>query len=224
MRQVDPPGGPGDAVTVDRPAGRRTTARSRTLLEDKGVITNATVFQYYVKCQGRRAVPGRRLRRPAQRLVDGRRRRPARRPGPCRRRRRTSRIPEGLWLTDIRAKILETFPRDGPRPSSTPRWPPCARRLSPRTRPTSRASCSPATYEVAEGDEVDEQKLVRQMADEVRRGRRRASASTGPGSEASAYYALPGDHRGVDDRTGGRSCPRTGRRSPGSSTTASTRA
>lgn len=51
MRQLRPPGGRGAAVTVTIPTGTSTSAIAR-LLERKGVVTNATVFRYYLKVVG----------------------------------------------------------------------------------------------------------------------------------------------------------------------------
>lgn len=45
--QVDPPGGPGDAVTVEIPQGA-STSRVGDILDQQGVITSSTLFGFYV--------------------------------------------------------------------------------------------------------------------------------------------------------------------------------
>lgn len=45
--QVDPPGGPGEQVQVQIPEGS-TTSDVGSILDDKGVITSATIFNFYV--------------------------------------------------------------------------------------------------------------------------------------------------------------------------------
>jgi len=48
MRQIDPPGDPGDEVVLTIPRGSSSAAIGN-LLESRDVITNATVFRYYVR-------------------------------------------------------------------------------------------------------------------------------------------------------------------------------
>jgi UPF0755 protein len=47
QRQVDPPGGPGAKVQVQIPEGS-TTSDVGSILDDEGVITSATIFNFYV--------------------------------------------------------------------------------------------------------------------------------------------------------------------------------
>lgn len=48
--QMDPPGPPGDAITIDIPAGS-TTDSIATLLAEEEVVKNPTVFRYYLRWQ-----------------------------------------------------------------------------------------------------------------------------------------------------------------------------
>ncbi|NLD75079.1 MAG: endolytic transglycosylase MltG [Acidimicrobiales bacterium] len=50
-RQVDPPGGPGERVTIDVPAGV-TVSGIGTILEDEGVISNARIFKWWMGRKG----------------------------------------------------------------------------------------------------------------------------------------------------------------------------
>ncbi len=51
QRKIDPPGPPGAAVAVTIPEGS-STARIAAILDDKGVISNATIFRYYLRLKG----------------------------------------------------------------------------------------------------------------------------------------------------------------------------
>jgi UPF0755 protein len=48
QRQINPPGGPGDAVTITIPA-QSTVDDIVDLLADEGVVSNPTVFRYYLR-------------------------------------------------------------------------------------------------------------------------------------------------------------------------------
>ena len=159
-RQLDPPGGPGDPVTLTIPTGSSTT-QIGTLLENKGIISSAVVFQYYVKFKD--AGPfkageydGLTLNDSMSNVVNRLKK------GPLPPVTRTITIPEGLWLSDIRAKILETFPEMDPTELDT-----ALASVRSKYQPDGVTSLEgllfPATYEVSKGDEVDEQKLVQQM-------------------------------------------------------------
>lgn len=50
-RQIDPPGGPGERVAIDVPAGV-TVSGIGTILEDEGVISNATIFNWWMGRKG----------------------------------------------------------------------------------------------------------------------------------------------------------------------------
>ena len=51
QRQVDPPGGPGERVSVTVEQGA-TTADVADLLADQGVVTDARIFRYYLRVRG----------------------------------------------------------------------------------------------------------------------------------------------------------------------------
>jgi UPF0755 protein len=51
QRKIDPPGGPGRRVSVVVPRGA-TTADVADLLEEKGVISDARIFRYYLRVRG----------------------------------------------------------------------------------------------------------------------------------------------------------------------------
>jgi UPF0755 protein len=164
MRQIDPPGEPGEPVTITIPTGSSTT-QIGTLLEDKGVISSAIVFQYYVKFKD--AGPfkageydGLTLNDSMSDVVNRLKK------GPLPPVTRTIAIPEGLWVSDIRARILETFPEMDPAELDT-----ALSTVRSKYQPDGVTNLEgllfPATYEVSKGDEVDEQKLVQQMVSKM---------------------------------------------------------
>ena len=51
QRRIDPPGAPGSEVTITIPKGS-STARIAAILDAKGVISNATIFRYYLRLKG----------------------------------------------------------------------------------------------------------------------------------------------------------------------------
>jgi UPF0755 protein len=159
LKQIDP-GGAGDEVTITIPAGA-TTAQIANLMEREGVVTNATVFQYYVRWRG--AGPfdagiydGLRKRSSMDAVID------RLEAGPLPPSMTQIVIPEGMWVQDISTKILETFPNMNELEL-------LAALTSVRSKYQPEGSTElegllfPATYSVQEGDESDEQKLVRQM-------------------------------------------------------------
>ena len=160
LRQVNPSGAPGDAVVLTVPTGS-STAQIGTLLENQGIITNAGVFQYYVKFKG--AGPFKAgdydglYRNDSMDNVIKRLRKdplpPVTRPIV---------IQEGLWLSEVKAKILLTFPEMNAAELDT-----ALTTVRSKYQPDGVTSLEgmlfPATYEVEKGDEVDEQKLVQQM-------------------------------------------------------------
>jgi UPF0755 protein len=164
LRQIDPPGDAGEAVTLTVPTGS-STAQIGTLLEDKGVISSAFVFQYYVKFKD--AGPFQAGEYDGLTLNDSMSDVVARlKKGPLPPETRLITIPEGLWLSDIRAKILETFPEMDPAELDA-----ALGSVRSKYQPDGVTSLEgllfPATYEVAKGDEVDEQKLVQQMVSKM---------------------------------------------------------
>jgi UPF0755 protein len=160
LRQVNPSGASGDAVVLTVPTGS-STAQIGTLLENQGVIGNAAVFQYYVKFKGAESFKAGDYdglyRNDSMDNVVNRLRK-----GPLPPVTRPLVIPEGLWLAEIKAKILQTFPEMNAAELDT-----ALTTVRSKYQPDGVTSLEgllfPATYDVAKGDEVDEQKLVQQM-------------------------------------------------------------
>ena len=160
LRQIDPPGAPGDAVTVTVPTGS-STAQIGTLLENQGVIGSAAVFPYYVKFRNagpfKAGVYDGLYRNDSMDAVITRLDK-----GPLPPETRQIVIPEGLWLAEIKARILETFPE-----MNAAELDAALVTVRSKYQPSDSTSLEgllfPATYQVAKGDEVDEQKLVQQM-------------------------------------------------------------
>jgi UPF0755 protein len=161
MSQVNP-SGTGEGISVTVPPGS-TTAQIANLLEREGVITNATVFQYYVKWQDsgpfeagvydqlhKRSSMGDVVDR-----LDA---------GPLPPNYTELVIPEGMLLKDITAKILQTFPQMNAFELNTA-LNTVRSKYQPEDSTNLEGLLFPATYRVEEGDELDEQKLIRQMTD-----------------------------------------------------------
>jgi UPF0755 protein len=159
LKQVNP-GSPGDEVTFTVPAGA-TTAQIANQLEQAGIVTNATVFQYYVRLRG--AGPfnagiydGMRKRSSMDEVID------RLEAGPLPPQFTQITIPEGMWLEDIKARILETLPQmDAGELDAA--FGSVRSQFQPPDSTNLEGLIFPATYQVQEGDEADEQKLVRQM-------------------------------------------------------------
>lgn len=159
LRQIDP-GRPGAELEVTIPAGA-TVAQTATLLEDRGVITNATVFQYYARWKNLATVKagrydGLRERSPMGDVVE------RLEAGPLPPAYTELVIPEGFWQSDIVRAVLTTFPQMNDLELLTALQT-VRSRYQPDDVGTLEGLLFPATYRVEEGDELDEQKLVRQM-------------------------------------------------------------
>lgn len=159
LKQIDP-GNPGEEISVTIPAGY-TTSQVANLLEQEGVVTNATVFQYYVRW--RDAGPfdaglydNLRKRSSMDAVID------RLEAGPLPPAVTTITIPEGLWLKDIRAEILATFPQMNAEELDVALGT-VRSKYQPEDSVNLEGLLLPATYQVQEGDEADEQKLVLQM-------------------------------------------------------------
>ncbi|MEO0491794.1 MAG: endolytic transglycosylase MltG [Actinomycetota bacterium] len=55
--QIEPDGDPGDLIELTIPSGASTN-NVATLLENEGVISNATVFRYWLRCEGELSITG----------------------------------------------------------------------------------------------------------------------------------------------------------------------
>ena len=158
--QIDPSGPPGDPVVLTVPTGS-STAQIGTLLENQGVISNAGVFQYYVKFKN--AGPFKAgdydglYRNDSMDNVIKRLKK-----GPLPPSTTPIVIQEGLWLSEIKTKILATFPQMTAAELDT-----AMATVHSKYQPDGSTNLEgllfPATYAVEKGDEVDEQKLVQQM-------------------------------------------------------------
>ncbi len=191
-QQVDP-GNPGEEVAVTVPVGA-TTSQIASMLEDQGVVTNATIFQLYVRWKGygpfeAGAYDGLRVNSSmsavAQRLDEG--------PLPPAVTRLN--VPEGAWQKEVAAKILETFPEMNELELFTV-LSTVHSKYQPEGSTNLEGLLFPATYEVEEGDELDEQKLVRQMVekfDAVGDELGLADASTKLAGVAGDYEITPYD-------------------------------
>ena len=105
--QVDP-GSPGEPVALTIPAGS-TTSEIASLLADKGIITNATVFEWWLKFNGGGTFQagdydGLRLNSSmseVKKVLDA---------GPVPPKPVSFLVREGLWESETRQLILDTFP------------------------------------------------------------------------------------------------------------------
>ena len=159
-RQVNPPNAPGRAVTVSIPDGS-SDSQIASVLAAHGVVTNADVFRYYVKLTS--AGPFKaglydRLHTPEAMADVVKRLNQAALPPPT----RTIVIPEGLWLSEVRAKILHTYPEMKPADLDK-----ALATVHSKYQPAGSTNLEgylfPATYQVLLTDVGNPQKLVAQM-------------------------------------------------------------
>jgi len=159
-RQVNPPNAPGPLVTVNIPNGS-SDARIASVLAARGVVTDARVFEYYVKVRG--AGPfkaglydGLHAPEDMSGVVDRLER------GPLPPATVKLVIPEGLWLREVRARILHAFPLMKPaaldHALATVRS-----KYEPAGSNDLEGLLFPATYEVLLRDRANPTKLVQQM-------------------------------------------------------------
>ena len=214
LRQINPSGGPGDPVTLVVPTGS-STAQIGTLLQDKGVISCAAVFQYYVKFRG--AGPFKAGEYDGLYENDSMSNVVTRlKKGPLAPRTRELAIPEGFTLAEIKAKILEVFPEMNAAELDTA-LATVRSKYQPADSTNLEGLLFPATYQVLESDAVDEQKVVQQMVTKFDQvgdaiGLDQAPARVG-------LTPVPGGDRGLAHRAGGQGGRATGPRSPASSPT-----
>lgn len=163
INQINPPGGgSGEPVTLVIPndAGLATISR---LLEEKGVVSDATIFRYYARWKDISTVRAGEYDRlhtndsmdqVIERLDQG--------PIPPKFSEAT--FPEGLWLSETAATAIETYPEMDPYEFALALTSPD----TPRSRYQPEGSSFdgflfPATYRVEDPDRGDEQKLIDQM-------------------------------------------------------------
>jgi UPF0755 protein len=159
-RQINPPGAPGPAVSVVIPNGS-SNAQIAAVLAAKGVVTNARVFQYYIKLRGAGpfkagAYNGLYAPEDMSAVIDRLEK------GPLPPATVTLVIPEGLWLSEIRARILHAFPLMKPaaldHALATVRS-----KYEPAGSNNLEGLLFPATYQVLLRDRANPTKLVQQM-------------------------------------------------------------
>ena len=157
--QIDP-GDPGEEVALTIPAGS-TTSDIASLLADKGIITNATVFEWYLRVTGGGSFQagdydGLRVNSSmgeVKKVLEA---------GPVPPRPLTLLVREGLWESETRQLILDTFPGMDPAAldaALTSTHPP----LQPAGSTDLEGFLFPATYEVPREQATDAQALVDQM-------------------------------------------------------------
>ena len=157
--QVDP-GNPGDEVALTIPAGS-TTSDIATLLADKGIITNATVFEWYLRFNDGGSFQagdydGLRTNSSmgdVKTILDA---------GPVPPKPVTFLVREGLWESETRQLILDTFPgmdQAALDAALADTHPP----LQPAGSSNLEGFLFPATYEVPVPQLSDPQALVDQM-------------------------------------------------------------
>lgn len=164
--RLEPPG-PKDPVELTIPPDA-TTAQIAGLLEDEAVISDATIFRYYVKWQN--AGPfqagdydGLTTNQAMGAVVD------RLDTGPLPPDTTQIIIPEGLWLSDVRGNVLAAFPEmdgaelDAVLATARSRYQPAA--PFDGTRALLEGLLFPAGYEVGDDDRADEAKLIQQMID-----------------------------------------------------------
>lgn len=159
MRQLNP-GSPGAEVTVVIPQGA-STVQIATLLEDRGVIKNSTIFQFYLKWKD--AGPFRAGKYDGLRgnsaMADVVKRLDA---GPLPPDYLEFRVKEGSWMSETKADILAAFPQMN-EAELVQALLTVRSEYQPDGSDNLEGFLFPATYRVEEGTEADEQRLVKQM-------------------------------------------------------------
>lgn len=153
------PSGPKDPVAFTVPAGA-STADIVGSLADAGVVADATVFTWFLRLRGHDpfeagTYEGLTTNQPMSEVLD------VLAAGPLPPETDRVTIPEGLWLTEIRDRVLNTFPD-----MTAAGWDEAMATVRSRYQPegaTLEGLLFPATYEVASADRGDATKLVAQM-------------------------------------------------------------
>ncbi len=131
-----------------------------SVLADHGVVTNATVFRYYVKLTSAGPFRAGTYDLHAPEAMSDVVKRLDRAPLPPAT--RTVVIPEGLWMSEIRAKILQTFPEMKPADLDH-----ALATVHSKYQPAGSTNLEgflfPATYQVLLTDVGNPQKLIAQM-------------------------------------------------------------
>lgn len=157
--QIDP-GSPGEEVAFTVPAGA-TTSQIASLLADDGIVTNATVFEWYVRWKGgdpfqAGAYEGLRTSMAMGDVVD------VLKAGPPPPKSVFFLVREGLWISEFEELVLEKFPTMDPAAlerALTTTHPP----LQPAGSTNLEGFLFPATYEIAPADVGNAQVLIDKM-------------------------------------------------------------
>lgn len=168
-RQVDPPGPPGEEVTVDIPNGARLTDLG-SLLDNPRVVANGTIFRFWIRDKDIDLQAGRYVfqRNSSFEEVEA-----VLREGPIQPATQSVTIPEGLRIDQIVDQIVEGVPRfteeavlaaiNDPA-NQSPLIPPDLPPL-PAGVPQQEGTLFPSTYEVSPGD--TEATLIRRMVEQM---------------------------------------------------------
>jgi len=157
--QLDP-GSPGEAVAFTISKGS-TSADVASSLEKEGIITNATVFGWYLKVNGggpfqAGEYDGLYLHSSMSAVVN------VLEKGPAPPKTISFLVREGLWVSETRALILESFPTIDPATLDQ-----VMGSTHPTLQPTGSTNLEgflfPAKYEVAQADVGNAQKIIDQM-------------------------------------------------------------
>lgn len=154
------PGSPGDEVAFTVPRGA-TTAQIASLLAEKGIVTSATVFQWYVKWKGGDPFQagdyeGLRTNMAMGDVVD------ILEAGPPPPKSVFFLVREGLWIAEFKKLVLEKFPTMDPAAldlALATTHPP----LQPAGSTNLEGFLYPATYEIAQADVGNAQLLIDKM-------------------------------------------------------------
>jgi len=154
------PGSPGEEVSFVVPKGA-TTAQIATDLAAKNIVTSASVFEWYVKWKGGDPFQagdyeGLRVNSSMGDVVD------ILKAGPAPPKTVSFLVREGLWVSEFKKLVLEKFPTMDPLAldaALTGTHPP----LQPSGSTNIEGFLYPATYEIAQQDVGNAQKLIDQM-------------------------------------------------------------
>lgn len=157
--QIDP-GNPGEEVALTIPAGS-TTSDIASLLADKGIITNATVFEWYLRANGGGnfqagdydALRSNSSMGDVKKVLEA---------GPVPPKPVSFLVREGLWESETRQLILDRFPGMDPAALDT-----ALANTHPPLQPAGSSDLEgflfPATYQVPTAQLGDPQALIDQM-------------------------------------------------------------
>ena len=172
------PGSPGEDVAFTVPKGA-TTSQIATALAEKKVVSSASVFEWYVKWKGGDPFQagdyeGLRVNSSMGDVVD------ILKAGPAPPKTVVFLVREGLWVSEFKKLALEKFPTMDPAALDA-----ALANTHPSLQPTGSANLEgflyPATYEIAQQDVGNAQKLVDQMVvsfDRVSQGEGLPNATT----------------------------------------------